>query len=119
MKLYEILRLEGGPKSSWTGIEELAIAKDDDVIAKYLDNKYDLFTAYTYDEETGEESDEPEFSEETYNEVMANFGNLESEDGWEDAYYGVTKVGWRELSCTIDPIEIETLKELGIKLVEL
>ena len=119
MKLYEILQLEGSSKSSWVGISTLAVAENAEAIAKHINKSHDLFTKYTYDEETGEESDEPEFCQETYDEVMENCGDLESEDGWEDSYYGVTKYGWKEISCHINPTEGETLKNLNVKLIEI
>ena len=100
MKLYEILRLEGSAKSSWVGISTLAVAKDAEAIAKHINKSHDLFTKYTYDE------------------VMANCGDLESGDGWEDAYYGVTKYGWKEICCHINPMEVQTLKNLNVKLIE-
>lgn len=119
MKLYEILKLHGAPRDSWTGIQTLAVAKDDESLARHIDEHiYNLFTGYIYDDE-GNESDEEEFSQEKFDEVMENCGDLESDEGWDDAYYGVTKCGWKEICCHINPMELQTLKQLNIRLIEI
>ena len=50
-------------------------------------------------------------------DLMENRGDLESEEGWEDAYYGITKKGWELVGEATDE-QIKVLVELDMLRVE-
>lgn len=109
MKLYKIKVLHGAPKDSHTSIEEYILAEDDLQVFEYLRDGY---REYLWSESDFEEG-EFETYEELKQNILENRGDLESEEGWEDAYYGITKYGWEEVG-EISKEEIDTLRRLKI-----
>lgn len=112
MKLYKIIVLHGAPKDSHTSTETYLVKDNEQEVFDWIDsNQYgawsdddgeDPKTRYTDD---GKEIPFKDW-------LMANKGDLTDEEGWEDAYYGVTKYGWKEIVAT--PDEIAVLVKLGI-----
>lgn len=112
MKLYRIIVLHGGPKDSHTSTETYLVAKNDEEVFNYIDTKknYNFWT----ESESKRYADDNDEETVTFREwVMLNHGDLEDEEGWEDAYYGVTKWGWEEVSGATES-DIKCLLELGI-----
>ena len=112
-KLYKIKVLHGAPKDSHESIECYLVAKDDLKVAKWID-KNKCHGCWSETEETdwfieGGSDDGVTLWE----YIMANNGDLEDENGWEDAYYGVTKWGWEDLG-EITKEEIKVLKKFDI-----
>ena len=98
-KLYKIKVLHGGPKSSHTSIETYLIANSDDQVMIWIDETYNN-NCWKYCEEDGKMrcQDEPPYNAITMRDyVLQNCGDLDDEDGWDDAYYGVKKWGWEEI----------------------
>ena len=114
--LYRIIVLHGAPKDSHTSTETYLVAENEAAVADWIQREkcYGLWL----DDEEGEEprtcyADENCEKEITFREwVMQNRGDLKDEEGWEDAYYGVTKWGWEPVVAT--PDEIAVLLKLGI-----
>lgn len=117
MKLYRIIVLHGAPKDSHTATETYLVAKDEEKVARWIQAK--KCHGYWLDPEEGEEPSmrcHPDDwqKEITFREyVMLKRGDLEDDEGWEDAYYGVTKWGWEEIESATDK-DISRLVELGI-----
>ena len=109
MRLYKVKILHGAPKDHHLAIQEYFIAKTEEDAFNYVDEKHANWTHYFEPECDGEW----ETLEEMKAEVLENKGDLDSEWGWEDAYYGVTKWGWEEV-CDINDKEIEVLLKLGV-----
>lgn len=109
MRLYKVKILHGAPKDHHLAIQEYFIAKTEEDAFNYVDEKHANWTHYFEPECDGEW----ETLEEMKAEVLENKGDLDSEWGWEDAYYGVTKWGWKEV-CDINDKEIEILKKLKV-----
>lgn len=114
MNLYRIIVLHGAPKDSHTSTETYLVAENEEQVFNWLDAK--TGGAWTEEPEEGEEprmrysADESEIPFRQW--IMESRGDLEDEDGWEDAYYGVTKWGWEPIDAT--PDEIAVLLKLGI-----
>lgn len=116
MKLYRIIVLHGGPKDSHTSTETYLVAEDEPAVAEWISkNKRfgDWFADY---------GDGPEYSLGEYPNdevvpfrewVMANKGDLSDENGWEDAYYGVTKWGWEKVDGAVSA-DLNRLLDLKI-----
>lgn len=108
-KLYKVIVLHGAPKSSHKSIETFLVAENEVEVAEWIQREkcYDMWL----DPEEGDEprmvSDYEDDSEMTFRDwVMKNRGDLTDEDGWEDAYYGVTKWGWEEVeNATLEFME--------------
>lgn len=117
-KLYRITVLHGAPKSSHTSTETYLVAKDDETVCGWIDENKQF--GMWFDEDDSEEGFEPKtrWDEETDSDmsfrewVMKNQGDMNDEEGWEDAYYGVTKWGWKLVDAS--PEEIAILLKLGI-----
>lgn len=109
-KLYKIIVLYGAPKDSHTSTEEYIIAKDDKEVFEYIAKDKKKYEWWEDDFESGGQFDT--FAE-MKQEIMDNKGDLDSEEGWEDAYYGVTKYGWEEIG-EISQDEINILIKLKI-----
>ena len=125
MKLYKIIVLHGAPKDSHTSIEGYLVADYEVDVFDWIDKKkYGSWSDQIEDEARMKEEDE-EFEYEYYlnddwenpvpfkEYVMAMKGDLEDDNGWDDAYYGVTKYGWEEIP-DVSEEDIETLLRLGI-----
>ena len=133
MNLYRIIVLHGAPKDSHTSTETYLVAENEQEVFAWLNGKnYGAWTeevawlngknygAWTEEVEEGEEpnmryADDNETEIPFREWVMLKRGDLEDEEGWEDAYYGVTKWGWEPIAAT--PDEIATLVRLGIAVV--
>lgn len=113
-KLYRIKVLHGAPKDSHTSTETYLVALSEGDVASWIEDgkKYgNWFTPYDGEEEEMRYDEETE-SEVTFKQwVLKNRGDLEDDEGWEDAYYGVTKWGW-------EPVEGATAQDMA-RLVEL
>lgn len=105
MNLYKILELHGAPKSHVTFVSEFILAETDEEVFEYL-NKDRCW------EENFEEGSFDSW-EEMKQDLMENKGDLHSEEGWEDAYYGITKKGW-ECFGHASAKQIQVLTELGL-----
>jgi hypothetical protein len=118
-KLYKIKVLHGGPKDSHESIETYLVAENDLEVFDWIDGKnYKCWSEHEKYLEEGEESgyyDETEDKPISMKEwVIANKGDLSDENGWGDAYYGVTKWGWEEVIGEITAMDLETLVYLKI-----
>ena len=105
MKLYKILELHGAPKDYVTFTDEFVLAESEEQVFEYL-NKERCWEEYF---EEGEYSSWEEMKE----ELMINKGDLDSEEGWEDAYYGITKKGWEEVGDATEQ-QVNVLAELNM-----
>ena len=104
-KLYKIKVLHGGPKDSHESIETYLIAENDLEVFNWIDQN----KCYGYwGNQDLEEGEETGYYDKNDNEIsmkewiLANKGDLSDENGWEDAYYGVTKWGWEEVADSYD-----------------
>lgn len=121
-KLYRIKVLHGAPKDSHTSTETYLLAEDDEEVAYWIEqNKHhgNWFTPYDGDEPRMCYADDDYLDDEdmiTFKEwILKNKGDLEDEEGWEDAYYGVTKWGWEEVDGATEQ-DITRLFQLKIAL---
>lgn len=114
MNLYRIIVLHGAPKDSHISTETYLVAENEQEVFNWLNGKN--YGAWTEEAGEGEEPNVRYADDETeipFREwVMLKRGDLEDEEGWEDAYYGVTKWGWKPITATED--EIAVLIRLGI-----
>lgn len=115
MKLYQIIVLHGAPNDSHTSTETYLVAENEEQVFDWLAAK--TYGAWTEEPEEGEEPkmrySEASKSEITFRQwIMEHRGDLEDDEGWEDAYYGITKWGWQPIEAT--PDEIAVLLKLGI-----
>ena len=112
--LYRIIVLHGGPKSSHTSTETYLVAPDEDAVFSWIDDmKYGLWSDDDEDEPNVRYADDDYEKEIPFRDwVMLNRGDLKDEEGWGDAYYGVTKWGWEPIEATQE--EIQVLLKLGI-----
>lgn len=116
MKLYRILVLHGGFKSSHTATETFLVAENDEQVANWI--QAEKCHGLWLDDEEGEEpnvryADDLEKEISFRDWVMLNHGDLDDDEGWEDAHYGVTKWGWEEVAGATQQ-DIERFIELGI-----
>ena len=110
--------LHGGPKDSHASIETYLIANSDDQVMNWIDENKN-YNYWKDCEEDGEMrcQDEPPYNEITMREyVLQNCGDLDDEEGWGDAYYGVTKYGWEEIKVLT---EEEKSVLLNLKIAEI
>ena len=120
MKLYRIIVLHAGPKSSHEATETYLVADDDLQVANWIDEekRHGLWL------DDGDEEDGliTRYADDKYeNEipfsawVMLKKGDLEDiyDVSREDAYYGVTFWGWEEVDGATHQ-DIERLLALGI-----
>ena len=117
MKLYRIIVLHGAPKDSHTATETYLAAENEDQVANWI--QAEKCYGHWLDDEDGDEprtrnADDDYEKEISFREwVMLKCGDLEDEEGWEDAYYGVTKWGWSEVADATQQ-DIDRLVTLGI-----
>ena len=113
--LFAVMVLHGGPKSQHTSIETYIVATSESEVAEWI-NKERQFGCWFTDEE-GEpivRFDDDDYEKEIpFKEwVLKNRGDINDDKGWDDAYYGVTKWGWKPIPSS--PADIETLLRLGV-----
>jgi hypothetical protein len=112
--LFRIIVLHGGPKDSHTSTETYLVAESEEEVCSWIDREKNH--GLWFDED--EDADPNVRSDDSGNEipfrqwVMLKHGDLEDEEGWSDAYYGVTKWGWEAIEAS--PDDIATLLRLGI-----
>ena len=110
-KLYRIKVLHGAPKDNHMSIETYLVAGDELEVYEWLDRQgCGRWSDHTDDGRTMFEDGWEEIPFKEW--VLKNKGDLEDEDGWEDAYYGVTKWGWEEVEVGDGVIQI--LLNVGI-----
>ena len=100
-KLYRIEILHGAPKDNHFAYAGFLIAENNKLVFEYL-KKHKI--AWEYIEDGYDLTQE---------EIIKSCGDFKSEDGWEDAYYGVTKWSWKCLG-NISSEEIKTLKKFDL-----
>lgn len=112
--LYKIIVLHGAPKDTHTSIETFLVTKDDFQVMIWIDeNKYNGYWKYCGEDGEMRCQEESPYNEITMRDyVLQNCGDLKDDAGWEDAYYGVTKFGWKKLDASEE--DIKTLIRLGI-----
>ena len=122
MKLYRIIVLHAAPKDQHKATETYLVAQDDESVAAWIEG--DKFDGNWYTPSDGDEppmrsievegSNDYESKEVTFKEfILAKKGDLEDEEGWDDAYYGVTKWGWSEVKGATKT-DMRRLVALGI-----
>lgn len=115
--LFRIIVLHGAPKDSHTSTETYLVAEDEAAVFDWI-NKEKNYGDWAAKDEGDEEPNIRYLGDDyengvTFREwVMFNRGDLEDEEGWEYAYYGVTKWGWEPVEAS--PEDIATLLRLGI-----
>ncbi len=120
MKLYRIIVLHGAPKDSHTSTETYLVAESDKRVANWIQThkRYGEWLDDSPYEEPRTRYDDEKDREISFREwVMLNRGDLSDDEGWEDAYYGVTKWGWVEVA-PVTPADIERLIDLGIAVLD-
>lgn len=109
--LYRIIVLHGGPKDSHTSTETYLIADNEEAVFAWIDKKN--FKVWSGRDEDDLRTDEDTDTEVPFKDwVMKKRGDLDDEEGWEDAYYGITKWGWEPVEAS--PEDIQTVLKLGI-----
>ena len=117
MKLYKIKVLHAAPKDWHQSIETYLIAKNDEEVFNWIDeNKaHHLWSEHEKwledDEESGYYLDDKPCTMKEW--VLVNKGDIDDDNGWEDAYYGVTKWGWELVDETWD-VDYDSLIKLRI-----
>lgn len=99
MNLFKIEVLHGAPKTSWTNIYGFLLVENDKEVYNYI-KKLEY-----WDEDTEEETfnlyneNYEKIGTETFKEKVIRLkGTLNDEDlDWDDAYYGITAYGWKDL----------------------
>ena len=113
--LFRIIVLHGAPKDSHTSTETYLVANSEEEVAEWINKE--KRHGYWFNDD----GDEPNmrYADDNYEKeipfkewVMIKRGDHKDEEGWEDAYYGVTKWGWEPIEAS--PEEIQTLLKLGI-----
>ncbi len=101
MNLYRILVRHGGPKASHTAVETYLVAENEEQVVAWITRERQ--SGQWLEDEEGQEpqtrmTDGPPFDEISFRDyVMAHRGDIDDDEGWDDAYYGVTKWGWEEV----------------------
>lgn len=116
MNLYRIIVLHGAPKDTHISTETYLEAPDEGSVAEWINQNrvHGHWFPDDDDEENMRCDDGPEYKEIPFREwVMKRKGDLDDDEGWSDAYYGVTKWGWEQIEGA-SPADIETLVRLGI-----
>ncbi len=114
-KLFRIIVLHGAPKDSHKSTETYLVAKDDEEVLNFINEAY-CFGEWFGGEDCCDNKDYYDDEKEediTFKEyILRNRGDLSDENGWDNAYYGVTKWGWEEIKATKE--EMNVLIKLGI-----
>lgn len=111
MNLYKIIVLHGGPKDRHTSTEEYVIADNDRQVMEYIDINHN-YEGWRDSDRMIEVEEGTEITMVDW--VLQNKGDLDDEEGWEDAYYGITLWGWDEIATMLPPSDIEVLERLGV-----
>jgi len=115
MNVFRIKVLHSGPKDSHESIQTYLLAENELQVLEWIDktHRYGAWSDAIKDGDTKWDGDtDKEIPVLQY--LLENHGDLEDEEGYDDAYYGVTKMGW-ELVCDARQLQdIEALKALGI-----
>ena len=112
--LFRILELHGAPKDTTEFTRMFVIADSDEGFAERVNSE---FKCYWEDEEPHVDWKDGEETEEDYMLYMQRIrGSYHDPDAnWDDAYYGITHVGWDE-GVPIEPADAETLIRLELAL---
>ena len=117
--LFRVIVLHGAPKDSHTSTECYLIAASEEAVAAWIDKEKcygNWFDDDAEDEPSMRYADDDYETEIPFKDwVLKNRGDLSDDEGWEDAYYGVTKWGWEPVEATTD--DIETMLRLGIAIL--
>lgn len=108
-QLFRIIVLHGAPKDIHQSTETYLVAESEEAVCAWINKEKQH--GYWFDEDS---EDEPNVRYDDDNEtevpfrdwVMKKRGDLEDEEGWEDAYYGVTKWGWEPVEASGDDIAV-------------
>jgi len=117
MKLFKISVKHAAPKDSHTSVECFAIAEDEATV-------YECVDAATYQRwsEAEAEGETHAIYDEDWNEIgretererrMRLRGDIDDDEDWSDAYYGLTWYGWDE-GQEIDEAQANVLLALGV-----
>lgn len=110
--LFRIIVLHAAPKDSHTSTETYLVAPSEKAVFLWIDREKN-FGAWTDIDQGARFADDNYDKEIPFADwVMLKRGDLADEEGWEDAYYGVTKWGWELVAAT--PEDIAVLLRLGI-----
>ena len=116
--LYAVKVLHGAPGDSHTAIETYLVANSEEEVAEWINaNKCygDWFESEYDDEPRTRYADDDCTVEISFREwVLKNKGDLKDDEGWEDAYYGVTKWGWEKVEASA--ADIEATIRMGISI---
>jgi len=113
-QLFRIIVLHGAPKDSHTSTETYLIAADEEEVFMWVNEKKN-FGGWTEEDDDGIPTrwdDDAKAELSLPNWVKKNRGDLTDDEGWDDAYYGVTKWGWEPMDASQDDITV--LIRLGI-----
>lgn len=112
--LFRVIVLHGAPKDSHTATETYLVAESEEEVFRWIDKKnYGAWTEEYDDEPNMRYADDDYEKEIPFREwIMQKRGDLEDEEGWEDAYYGVTKWGWEPVEAS--QCDIAVLLRLGV-----
>lgn len=123
MKLFRILELNGAPKASWTHTVTFLFARDHHEAYYWVDNACNCDgweEAFEDDDELYTIYDENynAFGEENYQQkIIRECGQLDDENAWGDAYYGVSLFGWEEMDIVITDELLASLDAVGMLVV--
>lgn len=114
-QLFRIIVLHGAPKDSHTSTETYLVAKDETEVFEWIDRvkNYGAWTENHDGEPKTRWCDDAGEDVPFRDWIMARRGDLKDDEGWDDAYYGVTKWGWELVTDTM-PGEIAVLLRLGV-----
>lgn len=115
MNLYRIKVLHAAPKDTHKSIQSYLLAENDEQVLEWIDktHRYGSWGDAIRDGDTKWDDDADEgIPVREY--LLKHKGDLDDDEGYEDAYYGVTKMGWELVCNAADLKDIETLKTLNI-----
>lgn len=116
--LFKIIVLHAGPKDSHTSIETYLVADTEEEVAAWIDREKNsgLWFDDGDDEEPNVRYVDDNCEEEVpFNKwVMLKRGDLEDDEGYDDAYYGVTKWGWEPIPSTPEEIRVMLKLEIAV-----
>ena len=114
--LFRIVVLHGAPKDSHKSTETYLVAESEEAVCEWINKEKQH--GYWFDEDDESEQN-MRYEDDSYEKeipfrewVMKKRGDLDDEEGWEDAYYGVTKWGWEPIEASAEDIAV--LLRLGI-----
>jgi len=114
MNLYRIIVLHGAPKDSHKSTETYLAAENEGIVADWIcENKEHGYWFGDADDPKVRRLEIQDKQVPFRDYVLINKGDLDDEEGWEDAYYGVTKWGW-EIVNGVTQADIDRLISLEI-----